>query len=130
MVRYWWWHTTLYTEHFALQLHTPTAHFITKSERGLGCRVLMEVVKDKARYCTLHTVHYTTLHTTPNLPQVPLLVATDLAAKGLDTPGVDFHYNSEPSLGAVYLEGLRFRLISRNDSENRPKICLLPAGLV
>ena len=39
-------------------------------------------------------------------------------------------FDPEPPLGAVYLEGLRFRLISRNDSENWPKICLLPAGLV
>ena len=65
----------------------------------------MEVVKDKARYCTLHTVHYTTLHTAPNLPQVPLLVATDLAAKGLDTPGVDFHYNFHLITEDVYRSG-------------------------
>ena len=51
---------------------------------------------------------------------------TDRASK-MDRLGA---WVAEPSLGAVYLEGLRFRLISRNDSENRPKICLLPAGVV
>ena len=33
-------------------------------------------------------------------------------------------------LGADYRERLRFRHISRNDSESWPKFCLLPAGLL